>query len=929
MTFVAVTSRAHAGHAAVSAHALVGRHAEIEDVAMFVDTASVTGGAMHLTGAAGAGKSRLLAHAVRMAQARSVRVLTTTGADSEVDVGHACLQMLLAPIMDRVGELPAAHASALEVALGLDEGPSPRPLVLGSAVLGLLNRVAEPAPVLLVVDDLDRVDGASAGVLRFLARRLGGTRVGLLAASRTFSPTTVFTDDVVVRHLTPLSDSDAGRLVAGHYPALPTSVRSKVVQEARGNPLALLELGRDAALSLRQDSRYSGSPVAERLRATFRERFEALDHAARHALLLVALDGRQRLRDVVALGIDVSALSAAEGAGLVVVDTTAMAVTFPHPLIRSAVVQAATASERREAHLAIADAVDDPDRRAWHLADAASGPDPQVATMLEGVAQRSLEHRDPGAAVGALVRAARLSPNPTEERRRLAEAAFRGTEIAGELSYAARLLADAGIGSAGERGSLHAAAAAASISMNGAGGIDRAYRLLEDALEAHDPAWSSTDGELVDALTVLVLVCHWAGDARYWRTVHRAISRFGGDVPEPVSITAVALADVAGSAATVRGRLAQLIRNRAATRDDVGAMRLAVAAGHLDLVGEGRDSAWRVIAAARGGGGIRCALDGYAYLCTDDFGAGRWREQQHLANEGLVLSREHGYSLVAGNFLYHRALVEAVQGMPEEAFRWARELTDVTSERHAHGAERAGNHPRTLAAVAQGDWESAFRYAEGLSPAGTLLPHAPHAMWVAFDLVESAVRTGRPDAARAHAAAMVAADLPSVSPRMAMMTLGARALVAEGTDAASLFEAAVTAPDAEAWPFDLARVRLAYGEWLRRNAETLRARDVLHQGLAAFERLGATAWAERARQNLRAARDPANRAGGDLSALTAQERAIVELAAHGLSNKEIGAKLFLSPRTVSGHLYRAFPKMGVTSRAALSDVLASRTPPPW
>ncbi|KAA9136135.1 helix-turn-helix transcriptional regulator [Microbacterium caowuchunii] len=928
MTTLAAISSAHAEHAAAQADALVGREAEVADVASFVDTVTLSGGTMYLTGPAGAGKSRLLAEAVRIAEARGIRVLTTAGAEFEIDVGYASLQMLLSPIADRGGELPVAQAYALEVALGLTEGPAPRPLILGSAALGLLTRVAAPASVLLIVDDLEWVDSASSGVLQFLARRLVGTRVGLLAASRSSAQAVVFTDDVVVRHITPLDDADAGRLIATRHPALPSGVRSKIVQESRGNPLALLEFAREAALSLGQDGRHASLPVAERLRAIFTRRFEDLDRAARNALLLIALDGRRRLRDVVSLGIDADVLSAAEEAGLISVDTTTMAVTFPHPLIRAAVAQTATGSERRAAHLSIAEAIDDPDRRAWHLADAARGPDPQIAALLESVAQRSLERDDPRTAVGALVRAARLSPDQAEERRRLAEAAFRETDITGELAYASLLLADAGTVPPGSRGALHAAAAAAHVSMNSARGMDHAYRLLAQALEAHDHAWTTADDELVDALNALLLVCVWAGRAQYWETLHRAIARFAGDVPELLAIVAETSADTVGSAATVRGRLRELIREPAEQRDKGRIVRLSSAAAHLDLLGECRDSSWRVIAAGRGAGGaIRSALNAYAYLCTDDFGAGRWREQLQLADEGLALSREHGYSLFAWNFLYHRALVEAVQGDPEEAFRWATELTALTSERNAHGAERAGHHPRTLAAVAQGDWESAFRYAEGLSPAGSLIPHAPHALWVAFDLVESAMRTGRPNAARAHAAAMVATDVPSVSPRMAMMTLGARALVADPADAASLFKAAVTAQDAEAWPFDLARIRLAYGDWLRRNAETLHARAVLHDALAAFERLEATAWAERAQQSLRAAGDPASRARADLSALTAQERAIVELAAHGLSNKEIGVKLFLSARTVSGHLYRAFPKLGVTSRAALRDVLASRTSP--
>lgn len=303
--------------------------------------------------------------------------------------------------------------------------------------------------------------------------------------------------------------------------------------------------------------------------------------------------------------------------------------------------------------------------------------------------------------------------------------------------------------------------------------------------------------------------------------------------------------------------------------------------------------------------------------------AGRLDEADLVAERAIDLCKMHGYDFTIWYFLLQRGLVAGLKGDTAEAFSWADQHTMVAATRNAFAVERIANHTRTLAAASAGDWESAFRFASSLSPAGEFLPFNPHAMWVAFDLVEAAVRTGRLEQARSHVEAMASVDLKSVSPRMALLSVGAAALVAEGDSAFDLFDEALSVPGIEAWPFDVARVRLGYGEKLRRSFEALRAREHLRVSLELFERIGSTPWATRAREELRASGDAevAHSSDPSQSFLTPQERAIAELAASGMSNKDIAARLYIAPRTVAGHLYRLFPKLGVTSRAGLRDAM--------
>ncbi|MFI9411529.1 ATP-binding protein [Nocardia gamkensis] len=911
---------------------LFGRETEIRELSDFLDRAATEGDARLLVGAPGVGKTRLLQTAAVMAADKGMRVLTAAGVQFEADISYSGLNQILMPVIDGLDQLSAPLRDALTVALGLGDGDPPRTLVVCNAALGLLTRAAVSRPIAVVIDDLPWLDRASAAALGFIARRAHGTRVCLLASFRTGEASLFERSGLLEVEVRPLSRADSSRLVARRHPNLSARARQRLLDEADGNPLALVELAYGLS-RLGPDARGIPQvlPLTNKLKSSFAFRIADLPDRTRQALLVIALDGRRELGLLMRAGWGLEDVAPAEKTGFLAVDLTAMSVHFRHPLMRSAVVDQSTSEERRNAHRSIAENLgDEPERQAWHLAEAAVGPDEAIAGRLEQVARSALSRGDATAAINALTRAAQLSPGRHDHGRRLAEAAYLGADVTGELDSASQLLADARRVDPDAAGSLHAAAAVAYMLVNGDGDVDTAYRVLLGAIQSEGHDWCADNAELVEALSSLLLICWWAGNTDYWAPLYEAIGRLRPEPPELLLIQSRTFPDTARIRAGDRERLAALIARQDAEFEPNRIIRVNTSSVYVDLLGGCRAGAWRLIEDGRLGGAVRSGLGAYMHLLLDDFATGRWEEGQQLADEALAVCRENNYHFITYYFLFHQSLLAAVRGDADRAYQWADELTRVTTRRNAAGAERFGYHPRTLAAVGQGDWEAAYRYACRLSPAGQFAPYTPHALWVAFDLVEAAVRTGRRTEARAHVDAMVATNPTAISPRFALLTMGARALVAEGDEADRLFETALGMPDASEWPFDLARIQLAYGERLRRGLATARGREVLHLALSTFERLGAGPWAARTREELRAAGDARPKGGTSHvpeAALTAQERAIAELAAEGLTNKEIATRLFLSPRTVSGHLYRVFPKLGVTSRAALRDALTGSSSP--
>ena len=919
--------------AIVSQHAqpLFGREPDIDDLHAFVDEALTKGGTCVLHGDAGVGKTRLLTLCSEVATDRDARVLSASGVQFEADLSFGVLHQLLRPILTEVEALEASSAAALRSALDLGAGAETTdPVAVCTAALALLVLAARQGPVLLVVDDLQWLDTSTASVLAFIARRLAGHRIGFVGALRLGEAARFDSHGLRSQNVHPLAREDAQQLLLRQFPMLAPRTRQRIVDRAAGYPLALVEWGASLARlpEAESDAAAAALSLPRRLEESFAARIDALPAQTRRALLMLALDGRRDLRELLAVGLSIDDLAPAEAVGALVIDDATGLVDFRHPLMRSALVGSSTSSERRAIHGALAAALADrPDRRAWHLSSAAVGPDEHVARLLEQLAQRSFARGDTVGASTAIIRAAYLSPRDEDKSRRLAEAAYLGADVTGEFSQASQLLADSHIDLGGGPGSRYAVAARAQISVNGDGDYHTALKFVESAVAAGGHGWSAENRELIDTFRSWLMLCSYAGDADLWRGYFNCLQRLTPEVPAALRAESQAIGDPARTGAAARPTLISLGECHDILEPAV-VLSLTLAAMYLDLVEVCRTSAWRFVQEGRNGGPARPYARSLAHLGIDEFLHGNWREAQTLADEGASVCDEYDYMNGAWYFAYIHALLAAGRGNTGRARQLVAEIGSACAPRRSWGAQRFSHQPLTLAAVADGNWEEAYQVACQLSPPGEFAPFVPQALWVAFDVVEAALRTGRDADARRHASAMTAANLPLISDRLALHTAGATAMVNDGEHWRAAFEAALQTPNAGSWPFDLARIQLAYGERLRRALDTTRAKEVLHAALQTFDRLGALPWRERVSEELRAAGDPQFRPTRAVPAallLTPQELAIVEMAAAGLSNKEIGSRLFLSPRTVSGHLYKAFPKLGVTSRAALRDALAEPT----
>ena len=915
------------------AKALVGRGGELALIGAFLDRAGTDGEALLLSGEPGVGKTALLNAAADAASEAGTRVLRAAGVEFEADMPFSGLHQALLAVSEEFAQLSATHRDALNVALGFGEGPVPDRLLVSNAALTVLHRVAAARPVLVVVDDLPWLDRASAVVLGFVARRLAGSRIGFLAASRSEQDSFFERAGLPEHELAPLDQEAASGLVSARFPKLARRVRQRVVAEAGGNPLALLELA--AASSGRQPAALAGLPavlpLSRRLQAMFAARVTGLPARTRWLLLLMALDGTGDLRVLEADGArrqGLDDLAAAEQARLAYIDQRTHRLAFRHPLIRSAVVELSADDEHRRAHGELAGLLaDQPDRQVWHLAEAAVGADEHVAALLEQGAYRILRRGDAVGAVAALTRASELSPPGAGRSRRLAEAAYMGADVTGELRTASQLVADARLADPDLSGSLQAAATAAYVLINGDGDFDTAHRLLAGTIGSLAGRPGVSDDVLGEALYTLMLLCVFGGRAELWVPFNDALARLTPNAHTPLYLIYKIIADPVHTAAAALGPLDAAIESLAGDADPTRIVRIAGAAGFIDRLAGCRQALWRVVRDGREGGAVASGISALMLLALDGFRTGQWDQARQLADEGVELSETHGYRLSRWVGCHVQALLAAGRGDYDTTRALTDQMIQWAAPRRARAIQAYAWQARGLAALGRGDYEEAYQQAAAISPAGILASHVLNALHVPMDLVEAAVRTGRRAEAAAHVAAMRDAGLAALSPRLALLASGSAAIAATDDSAPGLFEEALAIPGADRWPFDLARVQLAYGERLRRAQATTGSRLHLTAALETFERLGARPWAGRAAGELRATGQTRPRADErHRVSLTPQEREIAMLAAAGLSNKQIGQRLFLSPRTVGGHLHRIFPKLGITSRAALHAALGSLPP---
>ena len=908
---------------AVSQVPLVGRDGEVAVLRSFVaEAAAGRGGALIVTGAPGIGKSVLLDAAAQEAADAGARVLRASGVEFEADIAFSGLNQLVLPLSQTVRALGPRRGKVLAVAFGVDDGVSVERVAVADATVDLVRRAATARPLLLAVDDVMWLDRSSAFVLSFVARRLAESRTALIVTSRPYEDSFFDRAGLPELALGPLDDAEAADVLRPHDSGLVPAVVARLVREAGGNPLALVELPR--TLTGAQRGGIEPLPpvmsLTRRLQALFAPRLAALDAATRRLLLMAALEGTGDIKTLrAASGGPLALIDAAVRAGLVTLDADGRRLVFRHPLVRATVVELASVGVRRRAHRALARALSaEPERRAWHLAEAATGPDEHVAGLVEQAAYRRLRRGDAAGAIAALIRAADLSPSGSDASRRLADAAYVGADVTGDLGTASRLLGDARQVDPDVGESLHAAIASAFLLLNSDGEVDTAHQLLVAAIEGALRRPERDDEGLIEALYTLSLVCHFGGRADLWEPFHAAVAALGAAVPTVMRLLAHTYVDPVNVPAGVLREVDTAVANLQRDPDPMRTVRISVAAFYVDRLAGCREPLRRLL---RGGDVAGSAISATTMLAWVSLWAGRWDEAEALVAEGVELCDAHGFRLLAWPGRYLQALLAAGRGDGDGC----RALTDAMTEWAApRGARRVIHyalHARALSALGREAFDDAYRDASSITPPGDLGSHEPQALWAAMDLVEAAMHTDRQAQAAAHAAALRHADIARISPRFALVAAGSTAIAAPD-DAVDLFERALAVSGGERWPFERARIQLAFGERLRRTGQTRRARAELDAAVDTFDRLGAEPWARRGYRELRATGRTRRRPlDPDAPLLTPQEWQIARLAAAGLTNKEIAERLYLSPRTVGGHLYRVFPKLGITSRAALRDSL--------
>ncbi|MFC8528528.1 AAA family ATPase [Nocardia sp. NPDC057227] len=878
--------------------ALLGRAAELARIdALLAAARAGRSGALVLRGEAGIGKTALLEYAA----AAGLPTVRGAGIESEAELPFAALHLLVRGA--DLGALPPRQRAALDGAFGLAEQDPADRMLIGLAVLSLLAEEAADGPLLCLVDDAHWLDRATAETLLFAARRLDADGVALIFATRAGD------DDFPAPGLPELPvgalppEVAAALLDAGHSGLAP-AVRYRALVESAGNPLALLEL--PALLAAETPGTAPDQPLPQRLRQAFHGQVAPLPAATRTLLLVAAAAAAADLGTVLRAGAALRAgpedLTPAERAGLVRTGTAG--VVFRHPLLRSAVYQGAPLPERLAAHRALAAAATGPenaDIRAWHLAAAATGPDEAVAAALADTAERARRRSGYHGAVAAYERAAALSVDDAARARRLLPAAETAAE-AGLLDLARRSAERAAAVAAPDPATLARLDVVRGLAEFGAGRPAAAHRLLLGAAAGSEPA---------RAARILIQAAHpawYLGDPEI-TAVAAAFAELTLPEGDPVAPIAGYILPALRTTYTVDLRDAAAAARRLGAdspRDLVQLCGAGLVVGQDEQVGE---LAAELIAECREQGRIALLPPLLFFRAEAELFLGNRAEAAVAGAEGLRIARDAGLGQWVSQHHAFRAYLAALTGDEVECLAAVAEVGGALAPGATWADAALGVLELGLGRVA-----SALHRLIALT-SGPVRHHVA-AVRALPDVVEAAVRLGEPERAGDAVERLAEWARRGGQPWVAALEQRCRAL---RTGDERHFRAAL---ELGARPLEQARTRLLYGEWLRRTKRKTEARAQLEPAAEAFERAGATPWAARARTELAALGGGAAPAAGPgpVARLTPQELQIVRLAARGLSNRDIAAQLFLSPRTVGHHLYKAYPKLGVAARGELAGL---------
>ena len=881
-------------------------------------------GVLVLRGEPGVGKTALLDCAVEAAA--GLRVARVAGVESEMELAFAVLQQLCAPMLDKLAGLPGPQREALGVAFGLNTGAAPDRFLVGLAALSLLSEAAEQQPLLCVVDDAQWLDRASAQALAFVARRLLAEPAALVFATREPGEEFRGLPELLVGGL---REGDARELLSSVVRGpLDERVRDHILAETRGNPLALLELPRGVP-SMPGMAGVSGVPgLPGRIEESFRRRLEVLPAATQRLMLVAAAEpaGEPALvwRAAGRLGVGAEAVAPAEDAGLLAIGER---VKFRHPLVRSAVYRAASPAERRAAHQALADATDpqaDPDRRAWHRAQATPGPDEDVASELERSAGRAQARGGLAAAAAFLERSAALTLDPAGRAGR-ALAAAQATYQAGAFEAALGLLGTAEAGPPDQFRRARADLLRGQIAFSSSRGSDAPPLLLKAArqFEPLDPRLARET--YLDALAAATFARRLAPGCGVREVAEAA--RAAPPPPGPVCgpdllLDGLALLICEGypaGAPVLRQAVSAFRGTDLSTKDGLRWLWLASYAAGMVWDYDSWDvlSDRQVTLARDAGAFIALPIALRAHAGVHLF-AGEFTEAASMVAQAESVAEATGSTLAP----YGALALAVFRGREARAAHLIQAAADDVRRRGEGGGLSSVQWADAVLCNSLGRYEEALTAAQRASEDSPAVRFASLAL---VELVEAAVRAAVPQRAAGAVQRLSGIARACGTDWVLGAEARSRALVSDGEDAENLYREAIGRFSRARLRVDLARAHLLYGEWLRRQRRRRDARDQLGRAYEIFDSIGAAAFADRARIELRAVGGHARQQTIETpDALTAQEALIARLAGDGASNPEIAAQLFISPATVAYHLRKVFTKLGISSRNQLAPALPAR-----